>query len=272
MRYTGIQPQYFPRLHYFARILMTDIFVLRDDAQFVSKHQYPNGQNDKSYQADTPIKLSNGRSFLHVPIAHQGRLPLAQSKISYDHPWIENHLKTLQFAYARAPHFSDIFPEIQSLLCCRFTLLSDLNFASIGWTLRRILGFPPVHPEAITLNNVNTMLKNSDTSIRLQNIQLASKSSALSSHPNLSANEKILLLMHEACANEDYCGGTGVAAYLDHTLFKKAGITVTVQDWTCKQYEQQFTGKLGFIPNLSIIDLLMNVSTEKAREILLGKK
>ena len=50
---------------------------------------------------------------------------------------------------------------------------------------------------------------------------------------------------------------------------RKNGIKITVQDWHCPPYPQQFN-KLGFIPDLSIIDLFMNVSPQNAAKILLG--
>ncbi|MEK7165850.1 MAG: WbqC family protein, partial [Patescibacteria group bacterium] len=64
-----------------------------------------------------------------------------------------------------------------------------------------------------------------------------------------------------------YCGGTAVAAYMDEELFQKNGISVTVQDWKCRDYRQNFA-RIPFLPNLSIIDLLMNVSYKEALGIL----
>lgn len=41
MRLADIQPQHFPRLHYLARLLDSDVFVIRDDVQFAKSHRYP---------------------------------------------------------------------------------------------------------------------------------------------------------------------------------------------------------------------------------------
>ena len=202
IRYSGLQPQYFPRLHYFARILDADVFVFRDDAQFVRKHKYPNGSTDKSYQAHTPIKQATGRQFLTVMTKHEGFMPLAKTKISYDQKWADDHLKTLIYDI--------ILPK---------------------------------------------------------EIKKASESKALKNN-NPSANEKIIALCKEVGAGEDYCGGTGAAAYMDDNLFSKNGINVVVQDWKCEEYLQQFNKKQGFIPDLSILDLLFNVSVDDARKIL----
>src|SRR3989344_5086175 len=262
-RYTGIQPQYFPRLHYFARILAADIFVIRDDAQYVRKHRYPNGLNDKSYQAHSPIKQALGRQLLAVPTRHEGLAPLDATKIFYDQTWVENHLKTLQIAYAHAPFFKDVNPQIEKLLQTNYVTLADLNIATIVWGILRLLEEKLITKDKLTLPFINKKLS-SKVPFRLKKIARASESRALR-NTNLSTNEKIVALCREFGATEDYCGGTGVAAYVEHDLFEKNGITVTVQDWKCGHYPQQFSRQQGFIPNLSILDLLFNVSSEDAR-------
>src|SRR4030067_3032696 len=113
VRYTGIQPQYFPRLHYFARILNIDIFVIRDDAQYVRKHKYPNGLTDKSYQAHSPIKQASGKQLLDIPISHERFAPLYLTKIIYDQSLVKDHLQALRNAYAHGAFFQDIYPQIE---------------------------------------------------------------------------------------------------------------------------------------------------------------
>ena len=269
MRYTGIQPQYFPRLHYFARILNTDIFVIRDDVQFVSKHKYPDGRTDKSFQAHTPIKQSFGVQLLTVLTKHEGFTNLKQTQLSYDHDWVENHLKTIQVSYSKAANFPTLYPEITKLLTRRYDNLAQLNTATIFWGLLHFLGEPPVKLEQLTLKFIKSKLAEQKT-FRLKNVLYASESKSLTDRKNLTANEKIIALCKEVGANEDYCGATGAAAYMDEELYAKNGMKITIQDWKCKEYPQLFTKKVGFIPNLSIIDLLMNTTAERARDIILS--
>ncbi len=141
MRYSGIQPQYFPRLHYFARILNADIFMIRDDAQFVRKHKYPNGRNDKSYQAHTPIKQSYGVQLLSIPMQHSEERfsPISDTKLHYDLPWAKDHLFALKIAYSKSKNFKIIFPKIEELLQITYDTLSDLNNATIYWGILTLL-------------------------------------------------------------------------------------------------------------------------------------
>lgn len=266
IRYTGIQPQYFPRLHYIARIIQTDIFVLRDDAQFVRKHKYPDGKTDKSYQAHTPIKQASGRFLLGVPTQHDGFIPLHKTKISYSLPWVQDHIKAFQISYGKAQNYTLLQGNIESLLSTRYESLSSLNTATLIWSLLYLLEDLPLTKDKLTLGYINKILPK-QKHFRLKAIREASKSNALQ-NTMLTTNEKIVELIKEYGANEDYCGGTGVSAYIDHDIFKKNGITIAIQDWKCSPYPQQFYKKIGFIANLSILDLLFNMPLAKARTVV----
>lgn len=266
MRYSGIQPQYFPRLHYFARILNADVFVVRDDCQFVKKHKYPDGKSASSYQSHTPIKTANGRQLLNIPVQHKGLTPLFDTQISYFDNWDKNHLKTIQITYSKAKNFAQIFPDVNNILSAQYANLAALNIATTIWGILKLLEIDNIETTKLSLPHLNELLKNQNI-FRLKQIKLASQLVNLKEFEQLSANEKIIHLIKKVGAIEDYCGGTSVAAYLDHDIFHKNNIKVTVQDWECQKYSQLFS-KVEFIPNLSIIDLLMNLSSKEAVEII----
>lgn len=266
MRYSGIQPQYFPRLHYFARAINTDFFVLRDEVQFVVRHKYPDGKINPSYQAHTPIKTSSGLFLLNVPTTHQGLKPINQTTIAYNHSWVHKHLKTIQNNYSRAANFSKIYPEIEWLLKNKYPLLSDLNIQTFLWGLNWLFR-NQLEVNQLSIANINKVLK-AKNPFRLKQIKLASEIKQLQ-QGNLSANQKILTIMKSIKATEDYTGGTAFEAYMDEDLFKKNNIKVVVQNWKCQNYPQLFDRKMGFLPNLSITDLLMNVSPSKALDIII---
>ncbi len=267
MRYTGIQPQYFPRLHYFARILSADIFMIRDDAQFLRKHLYPDGKMGKSYQAHTSIKQSFGIQYLHVPTKHGGFKPIFEKKISYQEDWMNAHVKTLQISYGRASQYKQLIAEIHDLLFRTYATIAELNIATILWGVLHLLN-DEVKKEKLTLKYVNSRLKTA-TKIRLKEIKLASQTKT-GSDSSIKKNEKIIALCKEVGATEDYCGQTAVDAYMEKKLYKKNGIKITIQNWECKEYLQLFVKQQGFIPNLSIIDLLMNVACSQANKIIQG--
>ncbi|HSW85807.1 MAG TPA: WbqC family protein [Candidatus Saccharimonadales bacterium] len=250
IRYTGTQPQYFPRLHYFNRILNADVFMLRDDAQYVRKHKYPGGYNGPSYQSHTPIKAANGIQLLQIPTKHDNHSSIAETQLNNNTDWPELHLKTIRLAYGKAPFFTTIYPQLENLLTKKYVSLADLNISTISWAL--------------------SQLNMQGTKARLKNITQGSQSQYIKLNQKASATEKILGLCQEVAATEYYCGGTAVDAYLDRALLEKNGIKVIIQDWACPEYKQRFMKQHGWLPNLSIIDLLMNVDPGAVRSILIS--
>jgi len=269
MRYTGIQPQYFPRLHYFARIMATDLFMIRDDCQFVGRHKYPDNTRGPSYQAHSPVKFSQGDYMLTVPVRHEGFTEILNTNINYQEKWTGSHIGILQSSYGKSANFQLLFPQIRSVLKEKHESLSSLNTKTILWGILHLLGEESITPDKLNITYVNEKLVKPH-SFRLKQIKLASSLKSYKKFKSMSANEKILAVMEEVGATEDYCGGTAMAAYVDETLFDRRKIKITVQDWKCQKYQQQFDKKVEFIPNLSIIDLLMNVPREEAVKIING--
>jgi hypothetical protein len=243
--------------------------MIRDEVQYVKKHKYPDGRTDKSFQADTPIKQSFGVYLLSVPTKHIGFSPLIETPVSYDLPWREDHQKTLRIAYSHSPNFSSIHKEISRLLTSKYENLAQLNITTIIWGSLRLLGYENIPKDDLNLESINKVLKRQKI-FRLKEIRRSSQSKVAKDLGDMSANEKIIALCKEVGANEDYCGGTAAAAYMDNKAYEENGIKTTIQDWKCKEYPQLFTRQVGFIPNLSIIDLLMNVTAEKARDVILS--
>lgn len=265
--YCGLQPQYFARLHYISRILNANVYVIRDEAQFVRKHKYPDGRVDKSFQAHTPIKTSQGILLLAVPTKHEGFLPIVDTKLAND-GWEDDHLKTIRLSYNKSLNFNKLYPEIEKLIYQPYQNLADLNIRSTLWAISHLLD-EEVSTDDLSIESVVDSIKRSKL-FRLSRIARSSESMVLKDNPNLTANEKIIALCKEHGANIDFCGGTGVAAYVDHDIFQENGIEIRVQDWKCKEYPQQFIKQQGFIPNLSILDLLFNVPRTQAVDIIKG--
>ena len=53
---------------------------------------------------------------------------------------------------------------------------------------------------------------------------------------------------------------------MEMPLFEQAGIQVLWQDFQCPVYEQQFP-EAGFVPNLSVIDALLNCGQDLASKL-----
>lgn len=258
-RLSGYQPQYFPRLHYFNRILTSDVFEISDYVQFVAKHAFPQEDGSfirgKSYQAHTPIKLSGGEFLLTIPV-HDKLLPINKTEIDYSNDWPEKHLKSIEVGYTKALNFKKFYPEIEQVLKIKYENLAEFTLKGILWGIVRLITDDELSVREITVNSVNDLLENKSSPWRLKKIFLASESSIKPPEKN-EANDWIINLCKYAGATEYYYGGTSHAAYMDNSKLTEEGITPVLQNWKCTEYTQQYM-KLGFIPNLSIIDLVMN--------------
>lgn len=267
MRLVGYQPQYFPRLHYFARVLDSDIFTISDYLQYVRHHVYEHGdarERGPSYQAHTPLKTGSGILLIDVPVrrgGEEGKQLLTEAEIDYSTPWNEKHLQNIEHHYKKTPEFSRVFPSLQILLQRRHGTLADLATDSIAWGLSHLFETEP------DLESVSKKLPHSES--RLKRIVRMSESgiSVPDKDSGRDANDWIIETCAAFGADEYHFGGTSASAYMDFSRFERAGITLRQQEWTCSRYPQQFP-KQGFIANLSIIDLLMNTSSAEARRIL----
>jgi hypothetical protein len=262
MRLSDIQPQYFPRLHYFARMMESDLFVFRDDVQFVRNHKYPDGTRGVSYQAHTPIKSAQGTYLLTVPVTN-GMASLNVTAVAYDQQWARKHLNVLRNSYTKSPTFARLFPELEHLLSKRFSSVATLNIATTCWALSHLLGMETVAPEECTLAHIDSLLKQRPAG-KLKHVALGSELTNSDSGYTLTASERIVELCTLFGATTYIGGRTAVEAYLETGLFEQQGIEVSIQNWRCDPYPQQYSVQGGFTPDLSILDLLMNMSAAEA--------
>jgi len=256
MRLSGYQPQYFPRLHYLNRLLNSDIFEISDYIQFVKKHAFllPGGiqKRGKSFQAHSPVKLASGLHFLVIPLPDD-LLPINKIKIKKDINWVNKHLGTLETAYSKTPNFRKIFPAISSLLSDNYSDLAALNTATLLLTVKFFI--TEKHANEITVDYINHLLAKQNI-FRLKKIVIASQTSVAPPGRG-KANEWIVSLCRYLNADEYYYGGSSDAAYMDPAFFKKNNIATLIQNWKCPLYRQQYP-EVGFIENLSALDLIMN--------------
>lgn len=271
MTLSDIQPHYFPRLHFFARMFESDHFVIRDDVQFVKNHKFPDGSRGVSHQVHSPIKTSSGMQLLTVSVKKGGLLPINQTLVSYDQPWTKKHLNLLKSNYTKSPEFSSCYGEIESILSTSHETVAELNTATICWAMCRLMGLQTIEPDNLSLEFVNSLLAEKRPG-KLRSITLGSDVYFDDTHNDMSASEKIVNLCKEYGADHYITGSTAYESYLDQDVFRNSGIQVQVQNWVCHPYTQQHPKAEKFIPNLSIIDLLMNCPAGEALQRLLPQQ
>lgn len=212
------QPQTFPWLGYFAKIMQADTFVILDNVQF-KKNEWQNRNR---------IKSANGPQWLTVPVIHHFGQLIKDVRINDRINWRNKHIQALKSNYSKAPYFHDYLPELEQLYEQDWQYLAEFNLTGIRWILEKL--------------NVAKPLK------------IASQIKELQNRDNLGADERLIFLtqIHQA---DTYLSGAGGRDYLDTRLFPKNNIRLIFQHFEHPGYSQQYG---DFISHLSVLDLIFN--------------
>ncbi|GIV30219.1 MAG: hypothetical protein KatS3mg028_1285 [Bacteroidia bacterium] len=217
------QSNYIPWKGYFDGIALADEFVLYDDMQYTRR----------DWRNRNLIKTPKGLQWLTIPVEVKGKFfqKIRDTKVS-DKKWVKDHLKTIQFNYAKAAYFKDVFPFLESIYleAEKLDYLSDINFLF----LRKISDFLEI-----------------TTPIKFcweypYNIEQ-------------DKNRRLIEICQLAGAT-DYYSGPAAKNYMDEHLFKQHGINVHWLDYGgYPEYRQLYP---PFEHGVSIIDLLLNEGKE----------
>jgi len=223
------QPNYLPWIGYFYKIAKVDTFIFLDSVQF------PRGQ---SFANRNRIKTPQGIVYLTIPLSYpKGK----EKKVSYremefaSDKWKEKHLKILRFNYKRAPYFDPIYNMVKSVLDIE-ALFYKLNIKLI----KKVSEYLDFETKFALLSDILE---------------------------NFGSKTQLIVDIGKAIGGQVYYSGTGGGKeYNDENLLNKNEITLEYSDFIHPTYPQLWD---GFMPNLSIIDLLFNCGPE-SKNILLG--
>jgi hypothetical protein len=80
-----------------------------------------------------------------------------------------------------------------------------------------------------------------------------------SSSLSLTAKKDDLLIgIIKSFKEEEYLSGNGALNYMDLKKFQQAGIKIYTFEFQYAEYRQLWNKRIGFLPDLSIIDLFFN--------------
>jgi hypothetical protein len=226
------QPSYLPWLGYFDKIAQADLFVVMDDLQYEAQN----------FQNRNRIKVNNGAGWLTVPLvrgSQRDRIIDKQIRNDGVNPkehWQRRTWATLEIHYRRAPYFAAYAEELAEVYTRPWTSLVELDLhilrMAMGWLgLRR----PILRSSSLGLEGQKT--------------------------------DRILDMCRKVGADVYLSGSGGSTGYLDVAALEDAGVTVAWQRFQHPVYPQRYPA-LGFLPNLCVLDLILNCGPE-SREILL---
>lgn len=188
------------------------------------------------WQNRNKVKTSAGATLLTVPIFERLGQRLDEVRIDNSLPWRRKHWRTIEQAYHKAPHFADYASFLEETYARDWEMLNDLNFHMLEGFLAALLIDTPV---------------------------------ARSSHLRVpgKATERLIELIEAVDGDCYYSGAYALDAYLDANQLASAGIGLELQEWRAPVYPQLYG---EFLPDLSILDLLMNCGSDSL-PILLGE-
>ena len=218
------QLHYIPWLRYFDKIVRSDVFIVLDNIQY----------NKNGWQNRNKIKTAQGVALLTVPVFEKMGQTLEQVHIDNGVPWARKHLRTLEQAYAKAPHFSAHRPFLIDTYARSWDCLNDLNRHMLGYWISTLgIATRVVYASELDAPGVGT--------------------------------ERLIHLIRAVGGDQYYSGAYATEAYLDATRMEDAGIGLELQEWRAPDYPQLHG---AFIPDLSILDLVMNCGPDSLSTLL----
>lgn len=187
------------------------------------------------WQNRNKLKTPSGPTILTVPVhAHAGRT-LDEIRICDEPDWKKKHWRTIEQHYRKAPYYDDHASFLADLFQREWVHLVELN--------RHMLEY------LLDVLNITTRVEYA-SSLDVPGV----------------ATERLAQLVKAVGGGAYLSGEFALDAYLDPKPFREAGIELKIQRWTSPTYPQLYG---EFIPDLSILDLLMNCGPG-ARAVLDG--
>ena len=143
------QPNYFPYLGFFQKVLLSDIYVILDRAQFEfditnrNKIITPEGSWSR---ISVPVK--KGQKFFEV----------RNVEINNDQPWAEKNWDLICKSYDNSPFFNLYKATLNSVFKKNWNLIFDLNF----YTLKKVLEWLNIKTKIIFDSELDVTGKSSE--------------------------------------------------------------------------------------------------------------
>jgi len=193
-----------------------------------------NAQYEKHFTNRNKIIVPNGWTWISVPINKNHKFSSNKIvEINNDINWKKDHYTKIYHSYKNAEYFSIYGSFLKELYEQDWKFLSELNIAIIS----KIFEWLKINIKIVKESELNI---------------IGTKSERL-----INCCKKI--------GADTYLSGIGGKNYIKNEFFQESQIQLLYQQYYPKPYPQHFSST--FIPNLSIIDLLMNLGPNSLNHI-----
>ena len=182
------------------------------------------------------IKTPKGPICLTVPVSTKGHLEgsIMDTEISNEKPWARKHWKSILHSYAKAPYFKKYCDFFENLYMKEWKMLVDLLDFMLDFFLKEVGIKTPI-------------VKKSSLGV-------------------CGYKQEMVLNLSEHFKADIFLFGRLGKDYASEGLFAANGVKAVFQEYKHPVYKQLGD---GFTPNISIIDLLLNVGPDRSLEIIM---
>lgn len=145
-----IEVHYLPSIAYFSALSGAQAVMLESQEHYIKQ----------TYRNRCRIKAAQGETQLVVPItAKHGKVLIKDVRLDFSQKWLNNHWRTVQSAYGRAPFFEYYSDDLHDTLFKKVDFLYDLNYILLSMCLKWLRWDMPIHEtEYYTKNTVEPIL------------------------------------------------------------------------------------------------------------------
>jgi hypothetical protein len=124
---TLIELHYFPSIAYFSAIRNSSLVIVEKHEHFIKQ----------TYRNRCYVNGTMGVEGLIIPLTSKhGKTKITDVKIDHSQKWLNNHWRTIQSAYGKAPFFEYYADDIHRILFQRNEYLYDLNMSLLTMCLK----------------------------------------------------------------------------------------------------------------------------------------
>jgi hypothetical protein len=230
MKLGVMQPYFFPYLGYYSLIKNTDMWVVFDTVQYINKG-WINRNRILSPAED-------GFSYINIPVVNGSRdMLIKDAMIDQSKNWKEKIMGQIAYYKKRAPYYQNVKSLIEDVLCFETSKISELNIYALQRTCEYL--------------NVDFNYKVfSDDTMGIKYV---------------SAPDEWALMISLKLGADTYINPPGGKTFFDKQKYQNEGINLQFLSINQKPYK---TYGLGFIPGLSVIDVMMFNSAEEINKML----
>lgn len=182
--------------------------------------------NKNGWQNRNKIKGSSGAITVTIPVLNKFQQALNEVVIDNKSNWRKKHWQSLVTCYSKASYFKEYGPAVKNIYEREWDRLNAINIEM----LKLFLSFLDIKTKIVLSSELHV--------------------------PGV-ATERLVRMCKKLGADAYLSGAYATEAYLDAEAFRKEGIRLDILQWQAPTYTQLFMQN-GFIPDLSIVDLLFN--------------